>query len=191
PTAAPLKILSTGMVYDAELLRRFIVGLEEEAVAGRLAKTEFQLTGSEDFKPKMSPWPASARWLGWLERPALLEAMNEADLFYLQHPFDERQRDFSKTSFPAKLPGYLAARRPIVFHAPPYSSAAEFARMHGLPLWIGESDGKKAAQSFAEELKKIGSTSPWAQGYDAAVRAFDWKPIQGRFCETLRRLADS
>lgn len=188
PVAAPrpgmLKILHSGMVYDANLLGNFIRALEVERDAGRFPAFEFTLIGSERYKPGLEPWPASARWRGWIAEDRLQATLEEADLFYLQHPFDEARREFAMTSFPAKLPGYLRARRPIVFHVPPWSSVSEFAGEHGLVYRVHHPDPERAARMLSDELR----SQPSMSGYDSAVRGFDWSKTRNLFLETMRNL---
>lgn len=53
-------------------------------------------------------------------------ALAECDVNYLPHPFEPAMAPFSRLSFPTKLSTYAAAGRPILLHAPEYSSLVPF-----------------------------------------------------------------
>ena len=190
PAGDRLRIHYAGMVYDQELLRAFILGLEKERDGGRFPRFEFVLFGSNKFKPRMAPWPQSVCWLGWLNDADLAAKLKESDFLYFQHPFDQERQDFAATSFPAKLSSYLRARRPIIFHAPEYSSVSELARKHRLPFLLNQRDAASAARAFAEEWKTVVVVPGWQIGYDSAVREFDWAKTRKLFFETIGQLGN-
>jgi hypothetical protein len=174
----PLRIHNTGMVYDHELLREFIDALEKLSSAGKFPAFEFGLSGPEQFRPAMSPWPASAKWLGWHETEEHLRTVRGADFLYLQHPFDEPRRLFAQTSFPGKLSAYIRTAVPILVHAPEWSAVTDFARAHGLPFLLCQSDPREAAAAFAREYLRRRKESGSLPGYESARK--DYGPGRSR-----------
>ncbi len=167
-----LRIHHSGMVYDHTLLRGFIESLEKLSRDGKFPAFEFGLSGPEPFRPQMSPWPASAKWLGWHGLEEHWKALAAADLLYIQHPFDAPRKLFATTSFPGKLSAYIRSGTPIIFHAPEYSAVSDFARTHGLPLLFSQPDPKGAAAAFAAELSRFKNAPGPLPGYESAIRAY-------------------
>lgn len=183
-----LEILHSGIVYDDGLLLDFITALGELADEGKFPPFRFILCGGDDYKPRWKEWPSRAEWAGWLEPEVLSKRLRGADLLYLQHPFDEERRIFSETSFPTKLLGYLAARRPILLHVPAWSSVAELARRHRLPLCLHEPDGARAARALVAQLPMLDDEAERGGGYVALMQEFDWTEIRSRLVTMIRAL---
>jgi hypothetical protein len=188
PSSQPLRIHNTGMVYDHALLKDFIESLAELSKAGKFPAFEFGLSGPEQFRPKMSPWPASAKWLGWHDVAEHWRTIRGADFLYLQHPFDEPRKLFARTSFPGKLSAYIRSGAPIVFHAPEQSAVTEFARAHGLPFLLTQSDPKAAAAAFAGEYARRKSQGESLPGYASAIREFGPGMGRARLIECLKQM---
>jgi len=72
--------------------------------------------------------PRNIEYLGWHSQVEALSLLGECDLLYCPYPFDAGMEEVSRLSFPSKVPLYLAAARPILFHGPEYSSPTRFFR---------------------------------------------------------------
>ncbi|MGO4170711.1 hypothetical protein [Bosea sp. TAF32] len=63
------------------------------------------------------------RFMGWMDQPDVIRTIaRHCDIAYCPYPFAERMAEVSRLSFPSKVPTYLAAGRPILFHGPSYSA---------------------------------------------------------------------
>ncbi|HET6422249.1 MAG TPA: hypothetical protein VFG20_01120 [Planctomycetaceae bacterium] len=71
-------------------------------------------------------------YFGWRPVEETRTRLSECDLLYLPQTFADDNRTFAELSFPTKLSTYLAARRPILLHAPDYASLTEFWRQFPL-----------------------------------------------------------
>ncbi|MBV9463224.1 MAG: hypothetical protein JO317_03250 [Verrucomicrobiae bacterium] len=188
PAQDKLRLHGSGMIYDAVQLRSFIEALRGLVRSGQFPPFTMTLSGSDSFKPALHPWPEEVEWLGWLPDSDLFPTLSRADLLYLQHPFDEARRDFAATSFPAKLPSYLRARRPILFHAPAHSTTVQFARRYGLPLALTEPTPDAAARHLASALSNGEFAEDKLRGYDAALAPLDWRRTMADFRKTMKNL---
>jgi hypothetical protein len=72
--------------------------------------------------------PRHVEYLGWHGQAEAVRLLSECDLLYCPYPFNPAEEEVSRLSFPSKVPGYLAAGRPTLFHGPEYSSPAYFFR---------------------------------------------------------------
>jgi hypothetical protein len=70
--------------------------------------------------------PRRIECLGWRTVDETIEILSQCTLNYLPQPFEPDWRPFSQLSFPSKLTTYLAARAPILLHAPAGSSLPKF-----------------------------------------------------------------
>ncbi len=79
--------------------------------------------------------PARIEYLGWAPTQAeAIRLMSEADILYCPCWFDPAFETEARLCFPSKLPAYLAAGRPVLFHGPEYASAVPFLRERGAAL---------------------------------------------------------
>ena len=76
-----------------------------------------------------------------------------ADVLFLPLAFDSKYPAVIKTSAPGKMGDYLAARRPVLVHAPPDSFLAWYFREHGCGLVVDENDPAKLAEGLERLLK--------------------------------------
>ena len=64
---------------------------------------------------------------GWMSQPDAIKALSQhADLCYCPYPFQDSFEEVARFSFPSKAMMYLAAGRPVVCHAPHYSSPSGY-----------------------------------------------------------------
>lgn len=75
---------------------------------------------------------ANLDFLGWQPQEKVLELLSETcDILYCPYPYAASMVDVAKFSFPSKIPTYLAAGRPILFHGPDYASPAQYLKATG------------------------------------------------------------
>ena len=70
--------------------------------------------------------PANFEYLGWNSQEDTISLLADADLLYMPYWFSEEFRLESMNSFPSKLVTYFVTGRPVLCHAPEYSSPAKY-----------------------------------------------------------------
>ncbi|MBI3866081.1 MAG: hypothetical protein HY290_29740 [Planctomycetia bacterium] len=76
--------------------------------------------------------PQRIEYYGWRSVAETRQLLGECDLLFLPQSFGSELRFFSELSFPTKLSTYVAARRPILLHAPQNASLSAFWDDHDL-----------------------------------------------------------
>jgi len=94
----------------------------------------------------------AARWIdyrGYLPDVAdVVAGLSECDVLFLPQPFRAADRAFTEFSFPTKLTTYLAAGRPVLLLAPPWSALTDFCRRHALPIVCDQADPAVLLEHF-------------------------------------------
>jgi hypothetical protein len=68
-------------------------------------------------------------FLGWKPQEEVVETLSQTcDILYCPYPFEPRMAEVARLSFPSKIPTYLAAGRPIIFHGPDYAGPWRYLR---------------------------------------------------------------
>ena len=71
-------------------------------------------------------------FLGWQPQERAVELLSTScDVLYCPYPYAASLAEVAKYSFPSKIPTYLAAGRPILFHGPTYASPARYLEATG------------------------------------------------------------
>ncbi len=70
-------------------------------------------------------------FLGWKPQTEAVRLLNGCISLYCPYPFDPAMEEVARQSFPSKLVLYLAAGRPVIFHGPAYSAAAQYVADRG------------------------------------------------------------
>ncbi|MGC0320820.1 glycosyltransferase involved in cell wall biosynthesis [Bradyrhizobium sp. USDA 326] len=71
-------------------------------------------------------------FLGWQSQAKSVELLsNTCDILYCPYPYATSMADVARLSFPSKIPTYLAAGRPILFHGPDYAGPAQYLKSTG------------------------------------------------------------
>jgi hypothetical protein len=130
-TGGELIIGMAGQVYAADETYRLVKALNSCGwnIRGREVRLRF-------FGKAFPDWGVFPKGrlqaMGWLGEGQLVEALSHCDMTYCPYPFHEGMEQVSRLSFPSKLPTYLAAGRPSVFHGPGYASPAAYFREKGI-----------------------------------------------------------
>jgi glycosyltransferase involved in cell wall biosynthesis len=90
-----------------------------------------------------------------------------ADVLFLPLAFDSPYPSLIRSSNPGKMAEYLAARKPILVHAPPDSFVSAYFRKHGCGLVVEEPD----PIALARELERLLEDEPLRLGLADAGRA--------------------
>ena len=148
PSPGKRTIVYTGMIYDAhrdcmlDLIQairdlpdvelqiytpRPVASLEREGIHGHNVKVSF------------------------ITHHAVPAVQKGADILFLPMSFNSPYPEVIRTASPGKISEYLAAGRPILVYAPPYSYVAQYARSHGFGLVVDQ----KGSNILGQELLRI------------------------------------
>jgi glycosyltransferase involved in cell wall biosynthesis len=146
-----VRIVYTGAIYDAhyDAFRNLLRALE--------------LLGREDIRLHLYTAQSAAELAArgitgpivlhrHLHASAMPAIQCEADLLFLPLAFNSPYPELVRTSAPSKQPEYLAARRPILVHAPADSFISWYAREHDCGMVIDVCDPVTLAGAIRELL---------------------------------------
>lgn len=113
-----LKIGIAGQLYAEDTISSFIDALKTVnwKVDNRIV--EIHHWGST----KETRFDSYLKKRGYLDQTSLIEALGECDVLYCPYWFDPHFKIICQTSSPSKVATYMAAKRPVFFHGPEYSS---------------------------------------------------------------------
>ncbi len=181
------RIVYTGAVYDAhyDAFRNLLAALDllpPDAGAKLHVYTSFDheklmaqgLTGAVEYHPHGEP-------------QGMPRLQREADALFLPLSFASPYPEVVRTSAPGKLGEYLAARRPVIVHAPADSFVSWYFRQHECGLVVDESDPAKLAEAIERlradaDLRARLSRNAWTR----AIADFSVGVAQSRFAELLK-----
>ncbi len=118
---------------------------------------------------------------------AVPEIQRRADLLFLPLAFTSPYPELIRTSAPSKTGEYLAARRPVLVHAPPDSFVAWYFRHYDCGLVVDEKDPAKLAQAIERvltdhSLRRRLSANAWAR----AESDFSISSSQSAFAKLMK-----
>jgi len=118
---------------------------------------------------------------------AMPAIQQQADILFLPLAFTSPYPILIKTSATTKLGEYLAARRPILVHAPPDSFLTWYFRQHDCGLVVDQSDPAQLAQAIEQalsnpDLQQRISVNAWAR----AQADFDLRTARAKFADLLK-----
>lgn len=119
-----------GQFYASEEWAQLVVALNaaQWRVSGR--KVVLMTFGHEP--PPTSIPEGHLRFMGWMDQPDVIRTLAAScDVSYCPYPFAERMKEVARLSFPSKVPTYLAAGRPILFHGPSYAAPYIYLKARG------------------------------------------------------------
>lgn len=110
-----------------------------------------------------------------------------AGLLFLPLAFDSPYPDLVRTSATSKLGEYLAARRPIIAHAPPDSFISWYFRQHQCGLVVDERNPAKLSQAIERILSDADLRRQMsARAWERAQADFSISTAQHKFKELIR-----
>jgi len=94
-----------------------------------------------------------------------------ADILFLPLAFNSPYPEIIKTSAPGKIGEYLAAKKPILVHAPSDSFISWYFRKYNCGLVVDEADPEKLAQEIIRllsntEMQKLYSENAYSRAKD-------------------------
>ena len=183
--AGEVRIVFTGDVYEAhyDAFRNLLAAVGRAGVPGMslhlyTARDEAELAAAGIRGPVVNH--------GYLPPSEVARAQREADVLFLPLAFESPYPDLVRTSAPTKLGEYLAARRPVVVHAPPGSFPAWYFREHGCGVVVDRLDPVALAEALA---RVVGDESLReeivARGWERARADFDKEVARQNFWRLL------
>lgn len=123
---------------------------------------------------------------------AMPAIQREADVLFLPLAFKTPYPELIKVSSPSKVGEYLAARRPILVHAPPDSFIATYFREHECGLVVDEDNPRALARGIERllsdsELRRTLSRKAW----DRAQADFSLASAQSKFATLFGLTGDA
>jgi len=130
-----------GQFYASEEWAELIAALD--LAKWRVGQRKVILT-TFGHEPPPTPVPEGhLRFMGWMDQPEVIRTIaRDCDIVYCPYPFAPKMEEVSRLSFPSKVPTYLAAGRPILFHGPPYAAPYIYLKERGAAYLCGELDRK-------------------------------------------------
>lgn len=122
----------------------------------------------------------------WMDPEDLVRGLSSCHAAYLPYWFERRRREVVEVSFPGKLAVYAAARAPVLFHGPSYSSPVRFLERFRLGRVCATLDPAAIQTSLGAMIRD----EPWRAGArDACEQAYDSElssaVFRKRFAELL------
>jgi glycosyltransferase involved in cell wall biosynthesis len=112
---------------------------------------------------------ANVTFLGWKSQEAAIKILAGCDFLYCPYPFDPSMEEVVRQSFPSKLVLYLASGRPVIFHGPAHSSAADYIAGKG----CGVLATSLSAECIPREIERlVGDRELYADMASKAQAAF-------------------
>lgn len=149
-TEGDILIGFAGTLYDKELLNRLLKALQilNWRISGRPVR--IRMIGNW-YKFDGMTFPCRIELLGWRGTEETHRLLSDCHVNFLPIPFAADWEEFARLSFPTKLSTYLATGRPVLVHAPEYSSTTHFCNANG----IGRSCASRNPEEIAETLCKL------------------------------------
>ncbi len=187
-TSAPteFRIVYTGAVYDAhyDAFRNLVAALDA------LADADVRLhiyTGYAHAELIAQGLCGPVVYHEHAAPQAMPRIQRAADVLFLPLAFDSPYPEVVRTSAPGKIGEYLAARRPVLVHAPADSFVAWYFREHDCGLVVAENDAQAVAAALTRlradtDLRARLSRNAWAR----AQSDFSVAAAQTRFAQLLQ-----
>ncbi len=182
-----IKIIYTGGVYAAhyDAFRRLIAAIE---ILDRPdVKLHIYTLDSLSVLQEEGICGTSIVFKEYQKLSSIPRVQQQADMLFLPLAFDSPFPELIRTSAPGKTGELLAARKPILVHAPPDSFVAWYFRRYECGLVVDESDSVRLAEAIGlllddVELRERLSAHAW----ERAQNDFSATTARARFAKLLR-----
>ncbi len=180
----PFRIGFAGSLYAKKEFEALRTALERAdwSIEGR--EVSLELFGDHSWLAATDP--EHIRSHAWMDPEDLVRGLSSCHATYLPYWFERRRREVVEVSFPGKLAVYAAARAPVLFHGPSYSSPVRFLERFRLGRVCATLDPGAIQSSLAamirDETWRAGARDACEQAYDAELSA---TVFRSRFAELL------
>jgi glycosyltransferase involved in cell wall biosynthesis len=123
---------------------------------------------------------------------AMPGVQRRADVLFLPLAFKTPHPDIVRTAAPGKMGEFLAARRPVLVHAPRDSFISWYFRRHECGLVVDEDDPAQLARALDSLLQDAALRARLAaRARERAEADFDLRKARAQFAEVLKLEGDS
>jgi glycosyltransferase involved in cell wall biosynthesis len=162
----PIVIGMAGQFYAADEWSQLLAALH--AVDWTVGGCRVRIVAMGPLAPPSMP-AENVTFLGWKSQTEAVKILAGCNFLYCPYPFDPSMEDVVRQSFPSKLVLYLASGRPIIFHGPVYSAAADYIAGKG----CGVLATSLSAESILREIERlVGDRELYANIASKAQTAF-------------------
>lgn len=144
----PILIGMAGQFYAADEWSQLLAALH--AVNWTVGGCGVSIAAMGPMPPPGIP-AANVTFLGWKSQREAVKILAGCDFLYCPYPFDPSKEETARQSFPSKLVLYLASGRPVIFHGPAYSAAADYIAGKG----CGVLATRLSAESILREIERL------------------------------------
>jgi uncharacterized protein Usg len=150
-THGPLRLGFAGSITTPDCIQSLIAALDslqwrigDRDISLRMLGCRFQLWSRNR---------QNIEYLGWRDASETRDLLSECDALYLPQSFKPELRHLSELSFPTKLSTYVAARQPILLHAPDYGSLSTFWQQYALGPRVGNLQSTDVMTALQQSLQ--------------------------------------
>ena len=152
-----------GSPYGRDAWSAFLSAVGRLNRSGTLPRISLRVFGGGTFPYRHDDVPIEVR--GWQPPQVMLNEVAETDFCYLAYWFEPAKRRHVELSFANKFETYVAAARPVFFHAPKYAGMSGAIRKYGVGLCVEtleESDVCEAVERLVTDAPLRASMSQCA-----------------------------
>ncbi len=122
----------------------------------------------------------------YVQVAAMPAIQQQADILFLPLSFEMRYHEIVRTAAPGKMGEYLAARRPILVHAPADSFIANYFREHECGVVVDQNDPAELARAIGSLIANADLRRELARRAGERAEAdFDVKKARKQFTEII------
>lgn len=185
-TSKDLKIVYTGAIYEAHFtaFHNLIKAIEKTGITN-LKLHVYTPQSISYLKKNTITGPVEIH--KHLPNSQMPGVQRDADILFLPLAFNSPYPEIIRTSAPGKIGEYLAAKKPILVHAPPDSFISWYFRKYNCGLVVDETDPEKLSQEIIRllsdtEMQKLFSENAYSRAKDD----FDLPVAQKKFHNLLK-----
>jgi glycosyltransferase involved in cell wall biosynthesis len=175
------KIVYTGAIYEAHFtaFHNLIAAIEKTGIPN--LKLHIYTPQSDSYlKNNNITGPVEIH--KHLPNNQMPGVQRNADILFLPLAFNSPYPEIIKTSAPGKIGEYLAAKKPILVHAPPESFVSWYFRKYNCGCVVDEDDPKKLAMEITRILRDPEKQKIYSENaYSRAKEDFDLPIAQKKF----------
>jgi hypothetical protein len=123
-----------GSAYGRDAWTAFLSAMGRLNRSRRLPRLRLRVFGGDAFPHCHNDVPVEVR--GWRPAEEMLNEIAQTDFCYLAYWFEPAKRRHVELSFANKFETYIAAGRPVFFHAPPYAGMGDAIRKYGVGVCV-------------------------------------------------------
>jgi len=180
----PFRVGFAGSLYARKEFDALRTALDRASWTIADRKVSLELFGDHSWLAATDP--DHIRSHAWMDPEELVRGLSACHATYLPYWFARRRREVVEVSFPGKLAVYAAARAPVLFHGPSYSSPVRFLERFRVGRVCATLDPTSIQASLAAMIRdedwRVRARQACEEAYDAELSA---SVFRRRFAELL------